>query len=203
MWNKLEEKSRLHTVPMPRISSTTRKPLEPSAETYGTSNQSTSEEEEITDVIQIGVSNTVFLSIAGLLLTCAIFLLRHGGFLAVINGCFLCLSAIAVAMLELYQPPSVMLVKPFWNSCVTRGLILVWLSVIAMNGFWLAGFISFALSVIVVISHFALGAPKLLPVFYDEVTMKPIFDHAPALKPLFYGDSKHSNSREERKEEDS
>ena len=140
MWNKPEEKSRLHTVPMPRISSTTRKPLEPSAETYGTSNQSTSEEEEITDVIQIGVSNTVFLSIAGLLLTCAIFLLRHGGFLAVINGCFLCLSAIAVAMLELYQPPSVMLVIPFWNSCVTRGLILVWLSVIAMNGFWLAGF---------------------------------------------------------------
>lgn len=187
---------------MPKIHSHTRKTIEPSAELYGTTDQSTTEEEEITDIIQLDVSNTVFLSIAGLLLTCAVFLLRSRGFLPVINGIFLSFSALTVAALELYQPEKVIAVMPFWNSCITRGMILVWLSIIAMNGFWLAGFVSFALSVAVVLSHFVIGAQKLRPVFYDEVTMKPIFDHAPALKPLFYGDKKSSNSREERKEEE-
>lgn len=186
---------------MPKIHSHTRKTAEPSAELYGTTDQSTSEEEEITDIIQLDISNTVFLSIAGLLLTCAVFLLRSRGFLPVINGLFLSFSALTVAALELYQPVKVMAVMPFWNSGITRGMILVWLSIIAMNGFWLAGFLSFVLSIAVVLSHFLIGAQKLRPVFYDEVTMKPIFDHAPALKPLFYGNTKNGIDGEERKEE--
>jgi hypothetical protein len=185
---------------MPKISSNTRNPAEPlSAELYGTTDQT--EEEEITDIIQIGVSNTIFLSIAGLLFVCAIFLVRQLGFLPVMNGLFLCGSAIAISMLELYQPISVMAFLPFWNSCLSRGMILTWLSIIAMNGFWIIGFVSLALSIAVVISHFILGAPRLKPVFYDEVTLKPIFDTAPSLKPLFYTDLKNSGDREENKEE--
>ena len=182
---------------MPKLSSHTRKAESTTEGLYGTG--ATTEEEEITDIIQIDLSNTVFLTIGGLLFTCAVFLLRQNAFLPVINGAFLISSAIFIALMELYQPVSILLVVPFWNSCITRGTILVWLSIIAMNGFWLAGFISFALSVVVVLSHFVLGAPTLKPVFYDEVTMKPIFDHAPGLKPLFYGDMKN---QEESKEEE-
>jgi hypothetical protein len=90
---------------MPKISSQLRKPAEPmSAELYGSTEQT--EEEEITDIVQIEVSNTVFLSISGLLFVCAIFLVRQLGFLPVMNGLFLCGSSIGVAMLELYQPPT-------------------------------------------------------------------------------------------------
>jgi hypothetical protein len=185
---------------MPKISSQLRKPAEPmSAELYGSTEHT--EEEEITDIVQIEISNTVFLSISGLLFVCAIFLVRQLGFLPVMNGLFLCGSSIGVAMLELYQPNCMKTVLPFWNSCFSRGLILTWLSIIAMNGFWLVGFISFALSIAVIICHFILGAPTLRPVFYDEVTLKPIFDTAPSLKPLFYADMKSSTNNEDSKDE--
>lgn len=184
---------------MPKISSSLRKAEPMSAELYGTTDQT--EEEEITDIVQIEVSNTIFLSIAGLQFVCAIFLIRQLGFLPVMNGLFLCGSAIGVSMLELYQPHCIMNIMPFWNSCLSRGMILTWLSIIAMNGFWLIGFIAFALSIAVVMSHFILGNIQLRPVFYDEVTLKPIFESAPSLKPLFYNDLKKSNGGSEESKE--
>jgi hypothetical protein len=59
------------------------------------------------------------------------------------NGLFLFAAASFVVFLEIHQPKCIMKNIPFWNSCLCRGIVLVWMSVVAMEGVWLIGLLAF------------------------------------------------------------
>jgi hypothetical protein len=127
-------------------------------------------EEEGTDSVDLKfeIVNIVFMTIAVLIFVCGIFLIRQETFVGILNGFFLIASGIAIAVFEIYQPPYIIEMAPLWNHGLHRGVLLIWLSAIGMEGFWILGFISFCISLVVFIGLFALGFPTLTPVYLEE-----------------------------------
>jgi hypothetical protein len=89
------------------------------------------------------------------------------------NGLFLFAAASFVVFLEIHQPKCIMKNIPFWNSCLCRGIVLVWMSVVAMEGVWFVGLIAFFLSIAIVIGHFYFDEMKILkPLLHNNVTLE-------------------------------
>jgi hypothetical protein len=98
---------------------------------------------------RLSILNVVFLVEAIILGVGAIFLVRELTFASVVNGFFLFASAVLVLCLELFHADVLTTTFPFWSWSGARGILLVWLSAIAMLGQPLVGWISFAVSLLV------------------------------------------------------
>jgi hypothetical protein len=122
---------------------------------------------------KVSVLNIVFVGESVLLAICAVFLVRQLTFVAVVNGLFLFAAAAAIAFFEFRHPDFLATTFPLWNSSCARGLSLLWLSVIGMEGLTVLGAISFVVSILIVVMFF-FNLPVPRAIFAEDEAKSPL-----------------------------
>jgi len=100
-------------------------------------------------------SNLVYIVIAVLIEVSAVFYIRKLEFRTVFLGTSLFLTAFGIQILEIYQPPDFLRWIALWQFTTGRGVVLCFLSFVAMNGFYFTGIVSFIVSFLVLMSPLA------------------------------------------------
>eukprot|EP01035_Chromulina_nebulosa_P036621 gene36621-49350_t len=121
--------------------------------------------------------NLLFFIIAFLLQISGVYYVRKLEFKTVALGTALFLTALMIQLLEVYHPPNVLKWILFWSSTTGRGIMLCFLSLIAMNGFLFTGLVSLSLSFAVLLSPIIFqshDAPKCL---YENFVEKEVVVH--------------------------
>lgn len=81
-----------------------------------------------------------------------IYYVRKLEFTSVALGIALIITSLGLQLLEFYQPQSIMRWILFWTSTWGRGVLLVFLSLVAINGSFIFGFIPLLMSVSILLS---------------------------------------------------
>jgi hypothetical protein len=116
---------------------------------------------------KISILNIVFVGESVLLAICAVFLIRQLTFVAVVSGSFLIAAAAVIAFFEFRHPDILETTFPLWNSSLARGIVLLGLSIIGVQGLTILGAISLIVSVVIVVmSFFNLPVPNAI--FADD-----------------------------------
>lgn len=118
------------------------------------------------------VFNAVFIVNYVLMQIGAVILVRSLSFHPMLLGLYLFTIATFFEFLELVQPEAIMKLIPFWRYASGRGIVLCFLSVVAMSGSGLIGLMSCALSLMALTSSIFLGVdstPKPLLSFEAPV----------------------------------
>lgn len=98
------------------------------------------------------IVNIVFLCDYVLLQICAVFMVRKLHFQSVLLGIYLFGVCAAMEFLEIIQPPNVMKHVRFWKYRTSRGVVLCFLSIVALEGQFITGLLSLTISFFILIS---------------------------------------------------
>lgn len=120
--------------------------------------------------------NLLFLLIAILLQISGVWYIRKLEFKTVALGTALFLMALIIQLLEVYHPPNVMKWILFWSNTSGRGIVLCFLSLIAMNGCLLTGIVSMCFSFGVLISPIVFQCHEAPKCLYEKFVVKDFDD---------------------------
>jgi len=99
------------------------------------------------------------------------------------NGLVLFALATVMELCLIIEPPQLMAWIPFWRNTVGRGIVLCIVSVTSLNGNFLLGLVSLALSFLVVVSQVVTGGTSVAA---PIINYEAIFD-APMQASASYG----------------
>lgn len=120
-----------------------------------------------------GVVNLIFLCIYGLLQLSAVVLLRQLDYKSFALGIEIFTMATIMEFCLVIQPPQLMKWIPFWENSVGRGVVILLVSVMAMSGLFMIGFVCMFLSIGVICASAISGTYDVAPPVLDYYKVFP------------------------------
>lgn len=120
------------------------------------------------------IVNLCFLALCFLLQINAVILIRRLTYESISSGSIIFLLVLVVEFCLVLQPPRLIMWIPFWNNLFGRGIFLVILSVMAMNGIFFLGLVALCASLVITCSPICSGTVDVPPPFlsYDSIFIR-------------------------------
>lgn len=121
----------------------------------------------IETVLKNSTANLIYICIAVMFQIGGMFFVHKLELKTVSLGSALFLAGTGIQLLEIYQPPLLLKWIMLWKNTLGRGVVMIFLSLVAMNGCLFAGIIALSFSLIVFLSPL---------ISHTYATPTPIFD---------------------------